>query len=482
MNQRPLVFDLDGSFSKIDVVLEILLSLLISKPISVLRLIAKLRGSDLLQFKLALLKLNGEIGPIPIEPSVAALQTTARQEGRRTVLATASPISIANHFSKQVGGFDEVFGSQETNLKGPAKRSLLDQVYGVGNYDYVGDSRADLAVWESARKAYFVGSTIKHKILSRKLNKPLIHIKPKVDHFAPFRSMRPSHWVKNSLVFLAPILALDIANQHIGDLILAFFGLSLLASSLYIVNDIADVRNDRWHPTKLSRPIASGALGPRSAIILSLVSSLGGYAFLLLAGGADGVVLGVTYAVISYAYSAKIKQVPLLDVVVLSGLYVYRILLGALFSYTPLSYWLIVFAFFTFLSLALLKRSVELHGVQESLKDGFLRSRRGYGPGDAQLVRVVGISLAVATVFLLSLYVQARFEVGDILTSWSSFSSLGLIPLWSMWILRLWREEAYNRVDTDPVKYALTDFGSLTLLAITASTYFVALLGRGGLQ
>ena len=477
VGERPIVFDLDNSFSKIDVLLEIGISALISKPLAVLRIIIRWRGGDLLKLKRAILELSPDIGPIPVEEEVEKIFAEAKKEDRRTILATATLPKIANHFADQVGGFDAVYCSENLNLRGEEKASRLNEVYGAGNYDYIGDSNADLPTWESAKLAFFVGPKWRRRVLSRKLSKPLLHISPKSDRMAPLRAMRPTHWVKNSLVFLAPLLALNLTLATVRELLLAFFALSLIASSMYIINDIADVRSDRQHPEKRTRPIAAGTLGLRRALILASLSLTGGFALFFMAGELEGVMLGFIYALSSLIYSSRIKLIPIVDVVALSGMYVYRVALGAALTATPLSYWLFLIGFLTFLSLALLKRSIEITSPEAGTRDYALVSRRGYGPTDAQWIRIAGISIAVATLVLLSLFVQDRFEIGLYIESSSSIFAIALIPLWGMWILKFWRDEAHGLVDSDPVKYSLTNPGSLTLLIATVAVYFAAFLG-----
>jgi 4-hydroxybenzoate polyprenyltransferase len=191
------------------------------------------------------------------------------------------------------------------------------------------------------------------------------------------RALRPHQWAKNALL-LVPALAAHLAwTPALGlDLLGGFAAFSLLASALYLVNDVLDLRHDRLHPTKSRRPLASGQL--------SVATALGAAAVLFVAAAALALGRGVhfqltlvAYLAINLAYSLDLKRRPVLDVIVLATLYATRVVAGAALVGVPLSRWFLAFSLFLFLSLALVKRVVEL----QALPDGVTGFVRGDGRG-----------------------------------------------------------------------------------------------------
>src|SRR5690606_15599199 len=139
----------------------------------------------------------------------------------------------------------------------------------------------------------------------------------------------------------------------------AFFSFSFLASTVYIVNDISDLANDRQHPRKRLRPLASGAVSLPVISVCAVVLLLASIALASLLPPLFWVVLAV-YAAITTTYTFVLKRKLLVDVFTLAALYTVRIIAGAAATGTELSFWLLAFSIFFFLSLALVKRFVEL--------------------------------------------------------------------------------------------------------------------------
>ena len=177
---------------------------------------------------------------------------------------------------------------------------------------------------------------------------------------AILRLARVHQWVKNALVLTALLTAQRYADAlACQQSALAFFAFCAAASAVYAFNDTLDVVSDRTHPSKATRPLASGALplwaGPTIALtwvgIAALLSMRLDLRFQLILSA---------YAVASLAYCLGLKRVALVDVMLLAGLYVLRVAAGAAAIGVLLSFWLAAFTLFLFLSLALLKRVIEL--------------------------------------------------------------------------------------------------------------------------
>lgn len=279
-------------------------------------------------------------------------------------------------------------------------------------------------------------------------------------------ALRPRHWVKNLLIFVAPLGAGALSPSNWYQLALAFVALSLSASSMYLVNDIRDIKADRLHPSKRNRAIASGKISTGTA--LGLASSL------IIASAILGWVLSLyfllalgVYVFLSVSYSWWLKAVPAIDIVLLASLFVLRIFAGAVAIDVEVSIWLLGTSFFAFLSIATGKRVVELDLLDEVIARGG-ETGRGYLRSDYGVMTSAGISIGIASGVLLALYV----EVGDAAQQMNRPELLWLaIPIWTYWIIRFWLLVSRGKVDSDPIEFVLQD-----LMSYVAVVGFLILL------
>jgi 4-hydroxybenzoate polyprenyltransferase len=179
---------------------------------------------------------------------------------------------------------------------------------------------------------------------------------------ALFITMRPKQWAKNGFLFAALIFDQQLFHPQAFIRTLAgVFLFCLFSSTVYIINDLADVEADRLHPKKRFRPIAAGTLSvqaARAAIIVFLVFTLP-LAYLLSPWFAF---IGIIYLIINVAYSSRLKHVPILDVMILASLYVLRVGAGVeLIKVARFSPWLYVFTTFLALYLGVGKRRAEMN-------------------------------------------------------------------------------------------------------------------------
>jgi len=278
-------------------------------------------------------------------------------------------------------------------------------------------------------------------------------------------ALRPHQWSKNLLVF-APLAASH--NLFRVDLLttcaLAFAAFSLCASASYILNDIFDADADRQHPRKRRRPFAARAVSQRTGLVTAAVLLAASGALSLYSGSWRlAGVLGL-YLVTTTAYTFWLKQLPVADVFTLTGLYVLRIVAGGVATGTLLSEWFLAFALFFFLSLAFVKRYVELLATNGQLP------ARDYGPDDAPWMHAVGTSAGYMAVVVLALYVNAP----DVTALYARPDVLWLLcPVLLFWITRLWFRAGRRLVHDDPVVETLRDPFSYAVLA-AASVILIA--------
>ncbi|HEX5439586.1 MAG TPA: decaprenyl-phosphate phosphoribosyltransferase [Ktedonobacterales bacterium] len=195
---------------------------------------------------------------------------------------------------------------------------------------------------------------------------------------AALRAMRPAQWTKNGFVLLALIFARMLDDSRaLERTLLAFVAFCFAASAVYIINDLADRDRDRSHPRKRLRPIASGALSLRGAVItltLCLLVAAGLVAFLVVTAppnandpfrlwGGSPLLFALTmacYVAINIAYSFWLKHLVLWDIFIIAAGFVLRALAGAFVIAVPISMWFYLCATFLALFLALGKRRAEL--------------------------------------------------------------------------------------------------------------------------
>jgi len=170
--------------------------------------------------------------------------------------------------------------------------------------------------------------------------------------------MRPLQWVKNILVFAPLFFAGEFFSYKFYDVFLFFVQFSLVASASYSINDILDRGADSLHNEKRSRPVASGAVSVKSALYLSffLYASSALLAFFFTPSALP---ILVAYAALSIIYSSYLKNIPIIDIIVVASFYLFRIEGGGIVSGTPISSWLVLCTFFAALFLVIAKRRAE---------------------------------------------------------------------------------------------------------------------------
>jgi 4-hydroxybenzoate polyprenyltransferase len=281
--------------------------------------------------------------------------------------------------------------------------------------------------------------------------------------------MRPHQWAKNTLLFLPALAAhLPFALDGLLTLAAAFVAFSALASAVYLLNDIIDLPNDRAHPTKRLRPIASGELSIplalTAAATLAALAALVAFrlplAFQALLGG---------YVVLTTAYSLALKKRPILDVITLASLYSTRVVAGAAAVDVPLSRWFLAFSVFLFFSLALVKRVVEL-GRSAVAADEHVPGR-GYRLIDVPVLTSLGTTAVMASALVYCLYITG--EEVSVLYGRPDVLWAGL-PILLYWQSRLWLIAGRGALHDDPVVFALRDHVSRALAVAFLVVLWVA--------
>lgn len=467
----PLVVDLDGTLIKGDLLIEGMIALLKRAPLYLFLLpIWAIGGRAALKAKVAA-HVEIDISALPVHPAFLAHLQSEKKQGRRLYLASGSHETWVRRAADAFGLFDGVFASDGTrNRTGMEKLSVLHQHFGPRGFDYAGNARADYPVWQAARRAIVVNASRKVTRWAQR-HASVDHVFPPENHGFPtyLRAIRVHQWLKNLLLFVPLVAGFQSADmQAFGQIALGFLSFCCCASSVYLLNDIVDINDDRLHPRKCKRPFAAGELSIPEGLAAK---------FLLLAASAGlalflpwqfGVTLAAYYAT-TLAYSLKLKQVSGLDVLVLAMLFTTRVIAGGTASGIPLSFWLLSFALFLFLCLAFVKRYAELAIMKDRNAAG--SHGRGYLVTDLPMLSSMGIGAGYISAFVLGLYINSR-EVG--LAYEHPQILWALVPIVLYWITRIWLLTHRGEMHDDPVVFAARDGTSLILVGLSFLAMVIA--------
>jgi 4-hydroxybenzoate polyprenyltransferase/phosphoserine phosphatase len=467
-----LCVDLDGTLIATDTLWESLLLLVKHHPRVALRApFWLLRGRAYLKRRIALC-VRPNAATLPYRSDVLDFVREAHRRGRHVVLATASDHQVATEVAGHLGCFSGVLASDGTsNLAESRKSDALVRRFGFGEFDYIGDSRADLASFASANRALLVDPS---PLLLRKVRAVAkvhhIFAAPKRRWTTVLRALRVQQWIKNVLVFVPLVMAHKIQDgPRLVAASVLFIVFSLLASGVYVANDLLDLEADRQHPRKKHRPFAAGALSIPAGVALSAGLVCGALTVSALTFPAQIVACIAAYAGLAAAYSYRLKRIVVADVIVLASLYVVRIVAGALAVSVPLSHWLVGFSMFIFLSLALMKRHAELTLLDRGGRTD--AAGRGYQTQDREWLGSAGIASGYLSVVVLALYVTSK----DVEVLYRSPTILWPVCVAVLfWITSMWALAHRGSIDDDPLVVTLKDPVSQAIGALVAVLTCVA--------
>lgn len=466
----PLCIDLDGTLVRSDTLHEAIISTVLADWTNLLRIPVWL-GRGRAAFKHEIGK-RWQFDPaqLPYNEDLLKLLRKEKERGRTLVLATASNDFVARSIAQHLELFDQVVASDgSTNLRGRRKAERLTSLFGEKGFAYAGNDSTDFAVWEKAGSAIVVNASSSVRRIAAKRYAGVSIIGKREHQLGPLiRALRPYQWVKNGFV-LIPLFTsggLSDVNAWIHSLV-AIASFCAVASAIYLLNDISDLSADRAHPRKRNRPFASGSLDIITGLAVSPLLALLG-ALLAIWSGA-WIAVGV-YAILSTAYTARLKEMPLVDVFILAALYTLRVEGGGEASGHAVSLWLLGFSSFIFLSLALVKRVSELDRLRI---EGTIRTaaRRGYMVQDLQILQMFGIGATFASAVVLSLYVQSQTASQVYDRPWLLWF---LIPLFLFWQCRLWLSTARGYMHDDPIVYTARDWVSWLVFTSVVTVMLVA--------
>lgn len=285
-----------------------------------------------------------------------------------------------------------------------------------------------------------------------------------------FHALRCWHWPKNLLVFVPLVTSHHLFEfEYLQPAFLAFLSFSLLASAVYLLNDLKDIESDRLHPNKANRPIARGDLSPGAAMGIAVLLFAGALAISWLYVDAILPML-ILYTGATTLYTFKLKQIPFLDTVILAILYTIRLLAGHVATGIAHSAWLTSFSFFIFFSLAMMKRYAELQSNEKKGEKWGLYGR-GYELRDLPVVVSFGAGSGLLSILVLMLYTDSNAVQ---LLYGEPLILMLLAPLVILWIGRMWLMTSRQVLTDDPVMFTIRDPFSYLIMLLCGMVMFGA--------
>ncbi|MZR31704.1 UbiA family prenyltransferase [Sneathiella litorea] len=456
-NIKYVVVDLDGTLVRTDLFVESLLRYLKSNPFKIFQLILwLLQGRAYAKEKIAQV-VDVEAEFLPYEDDLLDYLKQQKSQGKELILATATHQRYANQVAEHLGIFDRVMATEDNfNLKGKNKLTAIKEMLGDEDFIYAGDSAVDAPIWRAAAANIMVNAPEQYVAEAEKNGKLVWQTKSEASVLKAFlKEMRLHQYAKNVLIFVPLVTSHEYSDfMHLLLALLAFICFSFCASGVYFLNDLLDLQEDRRHRSKKYRPIASGTLplpiGVAGALGLPILAFALSIAFLPFAF--VGVLL--VYFAITNAYSFLLKRITTVDVMTLAILYTLRVVAGAAATGVDLSSWLIAFSVFIFVSLAFMKRYIEVAALAET--DSKVRGR-GYSADDRETMFGLGITNFTAAVVILALYINSPF----VLSSYASPEVLWLLCLIVLfWGNHIWVCARRGEIPDDPVVFAIKDRAS----------------------
>ncbi|MEM8691302.1 MAG: UbiA family prenyltransferase [Pseudomonadota bacterium] len=449
----PLVVDLDGTLLRSDLLIETAFLRVGRDPVAIFGVLNALQRSkaDLKHF----LCETADCAPetLPYDANILLMIRLAHLAGRPVYLASASHEAFVKAIADHLGFFTGYFATTlDENLSGMAKAKRLVEAFGHMGFDYIGNDKADLPVWKVARQPIAIRAPSR---VAARLRAMAPHAEFVPHHEANLkdwtRQLRMHQYVKNVLVFIPIIAAHALTFENLLITMVAAVAFCLAASACYILNDLVDLQEDRAHRTKKHRPLARGDI-PLWNALLAIPILLGMTTIISLSISTSFALVMLVYFVTTTAYSFFLKKVLLVDVLTLAGLYTIRMLGGAVAVGVSLSSWLIIFALSIFVSLALMKRFVELAARAD--EDLASPQNRDYEKMDLSMIAALSAAAGFNAVTVLALYVS-----GSSVTELYSKPEMLLLacPILTYWIGRALILAQRRQMQDDPVIFAVKD-------------------------
>jgi len=464
-----LYVDLDGTFTKSDLLFESLVIAIKNNPLNMFFCFFwLLKGKAYLKHQLSQ-RADIDTKLLPLNSEFYTFLLEEKSKGRKIILATASNEKYAKRICNESDLFDSYISSDiNSNLKGKAKLLLIQSKN--EKFSYAGNSREDFIIFEKCEESYLVNPTQKAKKLAEQSPTSKTFDDSYVSKLAWIKQLRVHQWLKNLLI-LVPLIVSGkfMDSDSIFLSVLGFISFSCLASATYIINDLLDLESDRSHIRKKNRPLAAGTISLINGKIAAIILFVLAFSIASTLSGLFNFVL-ILYLVLTLAYSLKVKQYIGIDVIALASLYTVRIIAGAVILDATMSFWLLSFSMFVFLSLAIIKRCAELKSLEKTTK--VRTTGRDYHVEDYMVLMSIGTSSAMISILMFCFYVNSNVLADQ----YQQPTLLWLIlPALCYWMMRMWIKTHRGEMHDDPIVFSLKDKGSIVTIGFMG---LIALLAQ----
>lgn len=463
----PLCVDIDGTLIRTNLVHELLLFLMRSRPLALLGILL-LAIFDRARFKAKLSQLSApDPTTLPYRREVLSYLAEEQARGRTIILLSYANQRTAQAVAQHLGLFADVIAvSDGRNLTPSDMARLLCARFGPGQFDYVGQKSSGLGLWRTARRAVLVAPPA-HLLRHRAWNsQEAVILTSKARMLGRYvEALRPARWIRNTLVFLPLLANPGAANpQNLIVAYLAFCVFCLVGSASYIVNDLADLISDRRHPAKRRRALASGRLPIAHGLFLAILLAVPGFAIAFLLSPAFALAV-LFYLALTLSYSFWLKRILVLDIFSLTGLYLSRLLAGGMAIGIAPTFWEVSFAIPFFLGFAILNRYVELEDRSMA------RAGRPNLTDDLPMLASFGIASGYMSVFVIALYTTTT----DAAQAFRTPEMLWLVcPLIMYAISKAWMLASRGEMDEDPMLFGIRSAMSRRIAFVTLCLVLLA--------
>jgi decaprenyl-phosphate phosphoribosyltransferase len=228
---------------------------------------------------------------------------------------------------------------------------------------------------------------------------------------AYIKLLRPKDWAKNLFLFIPLFFSGELfRGEFYPPLLMGFLAFSFVASSIYIINDYRDIEDDKKHPDKCKRPLASGAVSKQIALVLALALLVSGFIVAFSIKEKFLFVLAIYFA-LNLAYSFGLKTIPILDIIILAAGFVLRVKAGAVIVGVGLSEWLNIMVFLLALFMAIGKRRDDVLLKITSGQD-MRKSVKGYNLEYLNVVLALVCAVIVVAYFMYTMSPEVHERMG----------------------------------------------------------------------
>ena len=283
------------------------------------------------------------------------------------------------------------------------------------------------------------------------------------------KSARPWQWVKSSFLLVPALFTLEILHRenwlNLGAGVLGF---SLVASAVYIFNDIVNRREDREHPVKRHRPIASGKFNILPASLFSALLAGTGLA-LLYSVAINAALFGMYYVLIMIFYTIFFRRLYIVDVIFIATGFVFRVEAGAALIQQPVSHWLILCTFTIALFLGMIKRRQEIGALENTDLPHGRKVLADYPPLpiiDGWINILAAVTLLCYALYTVDPATIAKHHTGALLYT---------LPFALYGIFRYQKISLHGRAGEDPTKLVLSDVGIRLVVILWVATVGIIL-------